>query len=348
MLEAVKTVAPGTELRTALELTIAAGNGALIVIGEGEKVLSICNGGFELDTRLSAQRLFELGKMDGAIILSNDVSRIILANVHLVPDPLLKTTETGIRHRTAERVARQTGTLVISISEQRGLITLYADDLKYTLDDERMVLTKANQALQTLEKYRYRLDRVLSNLSALEFQNLVTLFDVATALQRMEMMQRIAKEIRKYIAELGVDGRLIEMQLEESVSNIDDDMSALVDDYKVSNRKTAEQIINKLSQLSSEDLLSLDQISYMLGHKDFTDLADVRISPKGYRLLTKIPRLPTPVIYQIGRKFNSLIKLSDASIEQLDDVEGVGEIRAHAIKDGLKRLRENTLLERYS
>lgn len=348
LLNAVQQVAPGTELRTALELIIAAGSGALIVIGENDKVLSISNGGFDLDAFLTSQRLFELAKMDGAIILSDDSKRIILANVHLVPDASLSTSETGIRHRTAERVSKQTGALVISISEQRGMISIYIEDLKYTLEDVRMVLAKANQALQTLEKYRYRLDQVLSSLSALEFQNLVTLLDVATALQRMEMVERIAKEIYRYIAQLGIDGRLIELQLDESMSNIEEDSLMLIEDYKKNSRRTADQIKRKLSQLNSDELLDLNNFCSVLGYKDFADMAEVKISPKGYRLLTKIPRLPSQVIHKLCKKFSSLEKLLQASIEELDDVEGVGEIRAHAIKDGLKRLREYNFFGRYA
>lgn len=345
--KAIQTVAPGSELRAALDLIIAAGNGALLVIGESERVLSLSNGGFELEAEATAERLFELAKMDGAIILSRDSKNIVLANVHLVPDPSILTTETGIRHRTAERVARQTGSLVISISEQRATITLFVDDIKYSLEDVRIVLAKANQALQTLEKYRYRLDSVLASLNTLEFESLVTLFDVATAMQRAELVKRIASEINGYINELGNDARLIEMQLDESVGNVYRETIMLLNDY-VGNRAKISAVEKELSSLTPEDLLELDNIANLLGYAGYADMQEVRLQPKGYRILSRIPRLPDSVIYNIVNKFKKFNKILDASIEELDEVEGVGSVRAHAIKDGLRRLREYNLIERYA
>lgn len=345
--KAIQTVAPGSELRSALDLIIAASNGALLVIGESDSVLSLSNGGFELASEMSAERLFELAKMDGAIILSKDAKNIVLANVHLVPDPSIVTTETGIRHRTAERVARQTGSLVISISEQRATITIFVDDIKYSLEDVRIVLAKANQALQTLEKYRHRLDTVLASLNTLEFESLVTLLDVVTAVQRAELVKRIANEIKGYINELGNDARLIEMQLDESIGNVDRETIMLLNDY-IANRSKVKAVEKELSDLTPEDLLELDNIANLLGYAGYADMQEVRLEPKGYRIISRIPRLPDSVIYNIVGKFKKFNKILDASIEQLDDVEGVGIVRAHAIRDGLRRLREYNLIERYA
>ena len=214
MIESLGAIAPGRPLRSGLDRILQANMGALIVVGDGPDVLGICSGGFLLDAEFSPQRLSELAKMDGAIILATDASRIARANVHLVPDPNVPTTETGTRHRTAERVARSIDVPVISVSEDMSVITLYRGDVKHALASVARLLGRANEALQTLERYRDRLDNVTSALSALEVEDLVTVRDVVTVLQRAEMVRRIAEEIEGYIVELGADGRLAHLQLE--------------------------------------------------------------------------------------------------------------------------------------
>ena len=347
--ELIKTlarVAPGTEFREGLEHILSARTGALIVIGDTEEAETLCNGGFELTVEFSAQRLFELAKMDGAILLDADLSHIIRANVHLVPDPTLPTSETGMRHRTAERVARQTKALVISISQKRDLISIYYDGIKYALQDIRVLLAKANQALQTLEKYKLRLDEVLANLSALEFEDLVTLLDVVTVLQRSEMVGRVSREIERYISELGTEGRLIRMQLDELVGNTEEQASMIIKDY-TTNLKKISGVKESLVDLTSEELLDLSEIGVVLGYKETVDFLEQPLHSRGYRLLSKIPRLPSSVIDKIVNKFRDLQSIMGASIEGLDAVEGVGEIRAKAIKHGLQRLKEYNILERY-
>ncbi|MBI4743847.1 MAG: DNA integrity scanning protein DisA [Actinobacteria bacterium] len=346
LIKVLETVAPGTKLRLGLEHIISAKTGALIVVGDTESIMSIANGGFHLDCEFSSQKLFELAKMDGAIILDRDVRRILYANVHLVPDSLLPTDETGMRHRTAERVAKQTKALVISISQKRDVVSLYIDDIKYSLEDIRIILTKANQALQTLEKYKLRLDQVSSNLNALEFEDLVTLIDVITVIQRSEMVERIANEIGVYISELGVDGRLIRMQLDELMGNVVEDSLLVIKDYHIQ-EVSAEEVKRQLSDLSSENLLDFMEIARILGYEGTVDILDSPAHPGGCRLLRKIPRLPASVVDKIVERFGTLQHVLQANIEELDDVDGIGEVRAKAIQDGLKRLKEYNLLERY-
>src|SRR5438094_5713164 len=223
MLDALAAVAPGRPLREGLDRILQAGMGALIVVGDGPEVLNICSGGFLLDAAFSPQRLSELAKMDGAIILAGDASRIARANVHLVPNPNVPTSETGTRHRTAERVARSIDVPVISVSEDMQVIAVYVDDEKYPLEPIPRLLNKANQALSTLERYKSRLDGVSGALSALDVEDLVTLRDVAAVLQRNEMVRRIAEEIDSYIVELGADARLIRLQLDELLGDVEDD-----------------------------------------------------------------------------------------------------------------------------
>ncbi|HZQ83261.1 MAG TPA: DNA integrity scanning diadenylate cyclase DisA, partial [Acidimicrobiales bacterium] len=231
MIEALAAVAPGRPLREGLDRILQANMGALIVVGDGPEVLAICSGGFLLDAEFSPQRLSELAKMDGAIVLAPDASRIARANVHLVPSPNVPTSETGTRHRTAERVARSIDVPVISVSEDMSVIAVYRNDLKHPLEAVPRLVNRANQALQTLERYKNRLDTVSGSLSALEVEDLVTVRDVVTVLQRAEMVRRIAEEIDGYIVELGADGRLVLLQLEELMGGVEDDRRLVLKDY---------------------------------------------------------------------------------------------------------------------
>src|SRR5687768_11630179 len=258
MIEALAAVAPGQPLREGLDRILQASMGALVVVGDGPDVLAICSGGFLLDAEFSPQRLSELAKMDGAIVLASDASRIARANVHLVPNPNVPTSETGTRHRTAERVARSIDVPVISVSEDMSLVAVYRNDLKHPLEPIPRLLNRANQALQTLERYKNRLDTVSSSLSALEVEDLVTVRDVVTVLQRTEMVRRIAEEIDGYIVELGTDGRLILLQLEELMGGVDDDRRLVIKDYFHERRDwRLDQAMETLSDLGTEDLLDL-------------------------------------------------------------------------------------------
>ncbi len=348
LLDALAAVAPGQPLREGLDRILQAGMGALIVVGDGPEVLNICSGGFLLDAAFSPQRLSELAKMDGAIILAADASRIARANVHLVPNPNVPTSETGTRHRTAERVARSIDVPVISVSEDMQVIAVYVDDAKYPLEPIPRLLNKANQALSTLERYKSRLDGVSGALSALEVEDLVTVRDVVTVLQRTEMVRRIAEEIEGHIVELGVDGRLVRLQLEELMGGVDDDRRLVIQDYfREEEDWRVGDALEALAELDTDDLLDLKVVAGMLHLTGGVDL-DVSLQPRGHRLLSKIPRLPETVIDRIVERFGNLQKIMRATIDDLDDVEGVGEARARAIKDGLSRLAETSILDRYN
>jgi len=349
MLEALGSIAPGEPLREGLDRILQAGKGALIVIGDGPEVLNICSGGFLLDAAFSPQRLSELAKMDGAIILAPDSSRIARANVHLVPNPNVPTSETGTRHRTAERVARSINVPVISVSEDMAVIAVYVGDEKHPLEPSARLLNRANQALQTLERYRARLDAVAASLSALEVEDLVTLRDVVSVLQRTEMVRRIAEEIDGDIVELGVDGRLVFLQLEELLGGVFDDGRWVVRDYLHETRNWhLEQATAALSVLGTEELLDLKTVAEVLRRPgDAVDL-DASVTPRGYRLLAKIPRLPETIVHHVVSDLGNLPKIMRATTADLERVEGVGANRARAIKEGLARLAETSILDRYS
>lgn len=346
--ESLKMVAPGTLLRMGLENVIRAKTGALIVIGDGDDVLKIVDGGFNINSDYSPAYLYELAKMDGAIVLTSDLKKILYANAQLVPDQSITSKETGTRHRTAERVAKQTGVLVIAISQRRNIITLYKGNSKYILKDSNEILNKANQAIQTLEKYKNVLNQGMNNLTALEFENLVTVFDVVKVLQRIEMVTRISDEIERYILELGNEGRLISMQLDELMSGVEEDGMNILRDYSnVGNEISYMQVRHLMSQLTSEELLDLNNIAKNLGYENGIASLDISVHPKGYRILSKIPRLPSNVLENVINMFGSFQKILKASVSELDLAEGIGEVRARSIKDGLRRYQEQSFLDRH-
>lgn len=346
--EVLKLVAPGMPLREGLDNVLRAKTGALIVIGYDEGMDDMVDGGFRIECPFSPAHLYELAKMDGSIILSGDAKRILYANTHLNPVSSIPSTETGIRHRTAQQVAKQTGKLVISISQRRNVITLYKGTFRYSLKDIGVILTKANQALQTLEKYKSVLDQSMTNLSALEFEELVTLQDVTKVIQRIEQVIRIKSEINKYILELGTEGRLIRMQLEELVAGVEAEEYWLVKDYGFGlEERPAKQIFDQLKELSSDELLDRQHITRMIGFAPGGNTDEEPVIPRGYRILHKIPRLPASVVENVVGEFHHLSKIMVASTEQLDDVEGIGEVRARVIKDGLKRIQEQVFIDRH-
>jgi diadenylate cyclase len=344
----LRFIAPGTPLREGLENILRAKTGALIVVGNSPDVMQVVDGGFSINCEFTPASLYELAKMDGAIVVSEDGKRILNANAHLNPDPSIPSFETGTRHRTAERVAKQTGHLVVCISQRRNVITLYQSNFRYALKDIGVILTKANQAIQTLEKYKSVLDQALTNLSALEFEEAVTLYEVAQVMQRIEMVLRIKAEIKRYIIELGTEGRLISMQMEELVANVDEEAYLLVKDYcKDDIEVTPHHILTELHMLSPDDLLENSAIVKVLGYPSGLNITEEPVSSRGYRILHKIPRLPQPVVENLVERFETLPRILDASIDELDEVEGIGEVRARAIKEGLRRLQDQVFIDRH-
>jgi len=339
----LEKVAPGTPLREGLDYIIAARTGALIVIGDRAEVEPLCNGGFTIDTGFLAQRLYELAKMDGAIILDEDCKHIVRANVHLVPDATLPTSETGMRHRTAERVSRQTRALVISISQRREVVSLYLNGTRVILDQIDVLLAKASQALQTLQRYRNRLDQTLDRLTELEFEDLVTLGDVTDVIGRFELVQRTAREVSRYIAELGTEGRLVRMQAEELMATVDEEYQLVLRDYaRDGGPRKISALRAQIAKLGTERLLEPTAIAVVLGLTGTeSQSAEDHIRPRGLRVLRRIPMLPSSVIARIVERYGTLQGVLGATVKDLDEVDGVGERRAIAIANGLTRIKEH-------
>lgn len=343
----LRLVSPGTPFRDGLENVLRAKTGGLIVVGYSPEVMEVVDGGFSINCDFSPNYLYELAKMDGAIILSEDLKRILYANTQLIPDSSISSIETGIRHRTAERVAKQTGKLVVSISQRRNVITLYQGNLRYSLKEIGVILTKANQAIQTLERYKVVLNQALTNLTASEFEELVTLQEVVHVVQRFEMALRIKQEIKRYIHELGNEGRLISMQMEELVGNTEEDARLLIKDYaKDSAEEKLKEIFVCLKKCSSDELLDAHFIIRLLGYQSSNLMTEESVAPRGYRVLSKIPRLPNVIINNLVQRFYQLPHVTMATIEELDEVDGIGEVRARTIKEGLKRIQEQVFIDR--
>jgi diadenylate cyclase len=341
-------IAPGTALREGLERILRGRTGALIVLGQDKVVESLSTGGFALEVPFTATGLRELAKMDGAIILDASAERILRAAVHLMPDPSIETDESGTRHRTADRVARQTGLPVLSVSASMHIIALYLDGHRHVLEDAGAIIGRANQAIATLERYRSRLDEVSDALSALEIEDLVTVRDVAAVAQRLEMVSRIAAEIDQYVLELGTDGRLLALQLEELISGVDAERELVIRDYMPSGRRgrAVSTVLADLAAIDSSDLVDLTTVAGAL-RIGAGDSLDHPLAPRGYRLLARVPRLPHTVVDRLIDHFGTLQKLLAASIDDLQTVEGVGDLRARGVRDGLSRLAESSILERY-
>jgi diadenylate cyclase len=382
MADALALVAPGQPLRDGIERILQADRGLLLVVGDGPDVLSICTGGFLLDAEFSPQRLSELAKMDGAVILSPDAGRIARANVHLMPNAAIPTIETGTRHRTAERVARSIDVPVVSVSAAMGLVTVYRRDSRHVLQDERRLHERVRQALQTTRRFRQRFDAALASLSALEIADTVTVRDVALVLQPAGLLDRIADEVKVDLVELGEDGRLLRLQLEEVLDGIDPVRQLVVRDYLhrvddgrrpgrdgarasghgparpaaarrdardgthgVSNGESDDAIAT-LTALSTDDLLDVRRVSAVLGLGQSDP--DAPVEPRGYRLLHRLPRFPDVLVDRIVEHFAGLQRIMRTSVGDLEEVEGVGEARARSLKEGLARLAEASILDRYS
>ncbi len=397
--EALALVAPGTPLREGLDRVLQAKRGALVVVGDDPAVLSICTGGFLLDAEFSPQRLSELCKMDGAVILTADASRIARANVHLMPRASIPTTETGTRHRTAERVARSIDVPVITVSEAMATVSVYRGTQRHTLHPTGRLVDQATQAIAAVQRFKTRYDLALALLSTLEVEDTVSVSDVVAVLQPGEMVVRFMSEIEDYLVELGEDGRLIRLQIEELGAGVEDTLRLVALDYVVdgvahvdgaaavagdgigvgvadersngaarpderrgdgrpvggirvgaaqlTREELADRALAVLHQLSYDELLGRSAVAAVLGLLPVPGVLDRAVEARGYRLLHRLPRVSDAIIHRIVERFVTLPQLMQASLADLEQVGGVGEAKARAVKDGLARMVEASILERY-
>jgi len=335
-------------LREGIDNIVHAHTGGLIVVGELDEISHMLSGGIRLDIDYTPAMLYQVAKMDGAIVLNAEATKIAWANVQLMPDPTILSSETGTRHRTAERVSKQTDALVIAVSARREVVSLYVEGAKYILQDIPAVLAKANQGLATLDKYRQRLDEVAGRLTVLEFEGRTVLHDALVVLQRAELVTRMAVEVERYIVELGTEGRLIEMQLEETMVGVAAEKTALLRDYAIEDSEEAlASMLQALSRLPHEDVLDFGRLAELLGYDRKISTVDFPVSPRGYRVLGRVPRIPKLVVQKITHELGGLEEVLAASDVELAAVDGVGPSRAKDIREGLRRLQEVDLVDRY-
>lgn len=343
--EALLMVAPGTLLREGLSAILQAGTGALLCFGDAARLAKLSEGGFKMDAPVTPQLLYELSKMDGAIILDREATRIYYANRFLKPAAKIPSDETGTRHRIAQRLAAQAKCMVIAVSQRRASVTLYVHDKRHVLDSVPALVNKAVQAIQTLEKYMSVLNQAMQDLTTREFQDVVTIFDVCRAIQRTEMVIRISKEIQPYLMELGTEGRLIELQLKELILPVNEAVLAIKDYYRERTGITYESVREKISQIPPQELLQLGSISHALGFGPNIRSIDSYLSPRGYRVLTATHRISPQIIQNLVQQFGNLQNILHAPTEELVKVEGVGEVLAERIRVSLNLLRNQLALD---
>lgn len=337
-LDVLRSLAPGTPLRRAVELILSQDSGALIVLGYGPDIEAICSGGFHLTgAGFSPARLAELAKMDGAVIVDERTETIHRANVHLIPDPSIPTTETGTRHRTAERVAIQTGRPVVVVSQGRSMVTLYTRNGKQELRSPTALLEATNQNLLTLERLRWRLNEVEERLTQLEVDDIVTCRDVVQVLQRASLVHHIARDLEHYTVELGGEGHLARVQLEDLVGGVQDVAEQVYADYCRSYPPRQPQPLTVLADLTMEMVGDAPRVASLLELGPI----DARCRPRGFRILDRVPRLPETVKAALVERFGDLSGLLQAGEADLDQVEGVGRTRARQLRHYLDRLMES-------
>ena len=344
--EVLQFIAPGTPIREGIDNVLRANTGGLIVVGYNDKVKSIVDGGFEINCPFSPSFLYELAKMDGAIILNELGNKILFANAQLAPNSEIASTETGMRHRTAERVARQTKSLVIAISQRRNVITLYQGNFRYSLKDISVILTKANQAIQTLEKYKVVLEQSITNLSILEFEESVTYNDFLLVLHRFEMVLKIKNELLSFLHELGTEGRLIRLQMNEILMELEEETLLIIKDYAFERDIKAREVLQRMQAMTASGNIEDTVLLKLMGYLGYVHLEENK-KPRGYRILHKIPRLPSIIIENLIRSFGELSKIMMATVEELDEVEGIGEVRAKKIKEGFKLVKDRLYTDRH-
>ena len=309
LIDVLKIVSPGTVLRTAIDDILRAGMGALIVVNSPE-LEKLMEGGFYVNCDLTSQRIVELAKMDGAIILSADLHKILAANVLLVPDTRIPSIETGTRHKAAERTAQQASTLIIAISERRKKVTLYHTDIRYILQNPEELLSRATETLQILEKQREIFGELLSNLNVLEISGLVVVNDVCSVLQRIEIIMRTSRMMDRYLIELGREGIIIRMRVRELLKNINREKEFISRDYSLDAEKD-----KFLEDLNFDELLDLESVYKLL----FNLSGEDKLDAKGYRILNKV-ELTSEEIENLVNTLKNLSNILNASPEALANI----------------------------
>jgi diadenylate cyclase len=337
-IELLRRFAPGTPLRTAAEIVMSQGTGALVVIGTGPQVDAVCTGGFILDdASFTAQRLAELAKMDGGIVVDDRRGKILSANVHFMPDPDIPTDETGTRFRTAERLAQQTGFPVLAVSEEGHLLAVvFFETGRFALQSVTELLGEANQRLQSIERLRNQFDESVARLSRYEADHLVSMREAVVVIQRAAVIRRLAKGLDTISAELGDSASLISLQAADLVDGVEEIAELVNIDYQRRKPRRGQSVFSVIDGLDEDEIFDIELLAGALRLEPLEEHA----APRGARAIADVPRIPDGVADAILRRFGSFDRLMKASVDDLAKVDGVGQTRAQTVRAYLNQVNE--------
>lgn len=329
-LDVLRRFAPGTTLRDGAELIFRQGTGVLMVLGSSSQIDDLCTGGFRFaDVPVTAQRIAELAKMDGGIVVDEGTNTITRANVHFIPDPRIPTDETGTRFRTADRLASQTGLPVLAVSEEgRDIAVVFVGDERFVLKSPTALFGEANRRLQSLERLRSRLDDAVERLSSYEIDDIVTMRDAVKVIQRAALVLRHVDELESIAVELGAEAPLVRLQATDVADGVPELADLAVADYLPRKPRRGSSVLARLAEIPTEDLYHTARVGELLGLVPL----DAEVSPRGVRALAAVPRIPDVVGDRIQKRFGTLKRLRSASVEELDQIDGVGPKRAARIR----------------
>ncbi len=338
LVSTLKLLSPGTSLREGIDYIIQANTGGLIVIGDSPELLNLTEGGFRINCPYTPMRLSELAKMDGAIILSTDMKRIVRANVTLRISPSIASKETGLRHRAAEKFAKETGNVVLAVSRRRNTLTLYRRHQHYLFRDRPILISGANQAMLAINQYVKTMQNALAALNWAELSGTVTLSNVITAIQVCERVRRTEYELNRYRIELGTEAQSLQLIPSELTTEIER-AQLIIKDYYREEEKDEFQAYENILGLDAVNLATESNISVALGYPQDVYRYVEPLEPRGYRMLSQIPRIPMNIVENIVQRFKKLESIITASIDTLQYVDGVGKTRASAIKEALLQMK---------
>lgn len=338
----LKLLSPGTYLREGIDYIIQSKTGGLIVLGDTPEILDLTEGGFQINCPYTPTSLYELAKMDGAIILSEDTKRIVRANVTLRTNPTIPSNETGLRHRSADKFARQSEHVVLAVSRSRNTLTLYFKDQHYIFRERPTLLSGANQTMLVLTRYLKALHNAIAILNWAELSGNATLADVVSAIQLSERARRAEQELEYYRIELGTQAQSLQYVIPELTTEIENGL-LVIKDYYHESLCDASKAFGTISGLDAHSLADQSNISEALGYsRDVRNTFEV-LEPRGYRMLSQVPRIPVSIVENIVRKFKTLDRVNTAAIGELQAVDGVGKARASTIKNTLSHIKSTSV-----
>ena len=330
---------PGQALRNGVDLIADKKTGALIVIGTSARLEKISSGGIALNNcSYTPEMLSELAKMDGAIVVDVSVNNILKANVHLNPSDDIATSQTGTRHRTAERVSVETQLSVIAVSEESSTIKVFNGNDVNELEESSIIFGRVNESLQSVDRTRRRFDDAVLELGELEIENTLTNQQVLEVIQRGELLGRLSQQVRKEAIDLGEDSGLVMIQIDSLESGVRNTLDLVLKDHLPAKRfRSIFKAVDEIANLTYEELNTIQHLGSVL----FMEPLDEVSVSKGYRVLGRLPGLPDNLHDSLIQKFKTLPNLLNAPTDKLFEVEGIGRNRAQQLREYFDTLLKN-------